>query len=445
MTFEIDNQTVKDLELFSNRPNTKSIFSLFNCTKTFGGKLQLKGLMESPLDDASEILNRRDTIRFFMDFSLPLTIQSSQMDFIDHYFRLNKTTLKPNVIDAYFQKTFVRQSNRNDLYLIMMGVEKLGFLLTELTKLIEESPKSKVPEQLTAYFSLIEKYLQKKEIIALIKEIESSPQPIKHYKYDWVFRDKYKEETQELVNTVYVFDAFNAVAQTAKERGFCLPEIKDASIPEITIKGLFHPFLKSPTTNNIALPSGQNFCFLTGPNMAGKSTFLKSLGLAIYLAHLGFPVPAKAMSTSVYNGLITTINLPDDMGLGHSHFYSEVRRIKDVAMKIKEKSRVFVIFDELFRGTNVKDAHDASLYIIEAFSKIGKSTFFISTHITEIADKLRDWPNIKFQYFDAKLKGNELIYSYQLKQGVSHERLGMHILAKENIPDILKTINEGTK
>ena len=98
--------------------------------------------------------------------------------------------------------------------------------------------------------------------------------------------------------------------------------------------------------------------------MAGKSTFLKALGVAIYISHLGFPVPAEKMSTTIYNGIITTINLSDNMNRGYSHFYSEVRRVKEVANKLKEKNRLLVIFDELFRGTNVKDAFDASLLII---------------------------------------------------------------------------------
>ena len=445
MAFQIDNQTVKDLELFSDRPNSKSIIDFFNRTKTFGGKLQLRGLMESPLDDIKEITQRRDCIKFFTDIGLPITINSSQMDFIDHYFRLNKTTLRPNVIDAYFNKIYIRQRNRNDHYLIQTGVEKLVFLLLELEKQLPKIPKTKIPQPLGKFFSFIRKYLQKIEISSLIKDIKSNPKLIKHYRYDWIFRDKYKKETQDLINIIYLFDAFNAVAQTAKEKNLCLPNYSESPTPVLKLKNLFHPLLKSPVPYDLDMRLGKNICFLTGPNMAGKSTFLKSLGLSIYLSHLGFPVPAQHMKTSIYSGLITTINLPDNMGLGHSHFYSEVKRVKDVALKIKEKGNVFVIFDELFRGTNVKDAFDASLYVIKSFSAVKSSSFFISTHITEIAEQLIDWSNVKFKYFDAKISNNELTYSYRLKDGVSHERSGMHILEKENILTILNSMNKTTQ
>lgn len=174
--------------------------------------------------------------------------------------------------------------------------------------------------------------------------------------------------------------------------------------------------------------------------MAGKSTFLKAVGLTIYLAHLGFPVPAKRMTTTIYNGIVTTINLSDDRNLGYSHFYSEVNRIKETLLKIKNKKRLFVIFDELFRGTNVKDAFDGSLLIIKSFANIPESTFFISTHITEVAEKVRDIDTIQFNFFDSKLVANKPVYNYKLEKGISHERMGMYILKSERIIELLDSM-----
>src|SRR5690606_22498725 len=156
-----------------------------------------------------------------------------------------------------------------------------------------------------------------------------------------------------------------------------------------------------------------------------------------YLAHLGFPVPAKSMKTTVYNGLVTTINLSDHIDKGYSHFYSEVNRIKEAAQMISERKRMFVIFDELFRGTNVKDAYDASLLITEAFAQIRASSFCISTHITEVAEKLLHEENILFRFFDVNIVGSVPNYTYKLQNGVSHERLGMLIIKNENILELL--------
>ena len=110
--------------------------------------------------------------------------------------------------------------------------------------------------------------------------------------------------------------------------------------------------------------------------MAGKSTFLKSVSLTVYLAHIGFPVPAKSCEISIFNGLFTTINLSDDIQQGYSHYYSEVKRIKDMALNLNSHKKLFIIFDELFRGTNVKDAYEASLLITKVFFEIKELTFY---------------------------------------------------------------------
>lgn len=438
MPFEIDLQTLLDLEVFHEKPSQQNIFSYFNQTKTFGGKLQLKKLMEDPLDNLTELEERRDIIRYFRDFNFSVSINAGQMDFIDHYFRLNKSPLQNNFLDGFISRFWVNQSAKNDMYLIQTGVEKLVYLILDIEKWLLETPVTRPSFPLKKALSFFNSYLQLPGISQMVQQVKAKPKTLQAYRFDHLFRTKYKKETQQLVQSVYEFDAYNAVALTANRDALTFPEYVDSPTPQLELKGLFHPLIKQPVSNDWSMTSDQNLCFLSGPNMAGKSTFLKSLGLAVYLAHLGFPVPAAMMQTSVYQGLISTINLSDNMGRGYSHFYAEVKRIKEVALKIKNKKRLFVIFDELFRGTNVKDAYDASLLVIESFADIKQSTFFISTHITEIADMLKDKPNILFKYFDVKIVDGQPIYSYRLQKGVSHERLGMLIVRNEKIVETLQ-------
>ena len=160
----------------------------------------------------------------------------------------------------------------------------------------------------------------------------------------------------------------------------------------------------------------------------------------IYLSHVGFPVPATSLKTSILNGLFTTINLADNMILGYSHFYSEVKRVKDLALKIKPDSRFLIIFDELFRGTNVKDAYDASLMILSALAKIRNNNFFISTHILEIAETIENKDTIMFRCFGSELINQQPIYDFKLKEGISEERIGLLIIKNERIPQILDEI-----
>src|SRR4029077_21052459 len=107
-----------------------------------------------------------------------------------------------------------------------------------------------------------------------------------------------------------------------------------------------------------------NVLFLTGANMAGKATVMKSLGIVLFLARMGFPVAASSMEFSVLDGIYTTINLPDNLGMGASHFYAEVLRVKKVAQELSTGKKLCVLFNELFRATNVKDAIEATIAIV---------------------------------------------------------------------------------
>jgi DNA mismatch repair ATPase MutS len=223
-------------------------------------------------------------------------------------------------------------------------------------------------------------------------------------------------------------------------KGLGFPVITETPKPHLKINGFFHPFIPSPVKNDIKLADHKNLCFVSGANMAGKSTSLKAVGLCVYLAHLGFPVPAKEMEVSLFNGLYSTINVSDDINKGYSHYYSEVRRVKEIALQIKEKKKVLVIFDELFRGTNVKDAFDATLMVSKGFTEIKDCLFFISTHIVEVAQELEKLDSVDFKCFESHLVEEKPIYNYKLMNGISTERLGVTILKNEKIMDIIDEI-----
>ena len=174
--------------------------------------------------------------------------------------------------------------------------------------------------------------------------------------------------------------------------------------------------------------------------MAGKSTFLKALGISVYLAHIGFPVPAKSMKLSVLSGLCTTINMSDNLSSGYSHFYAEVMRVKDVAERLKTNKNMLVLFDELFRGTNVKDAYDGTLAVVSALAQIRSSFFVVSTHIVEVTKELQKNSNIRFCYFEIQEENGDPVYTYKLHEGVSDVRLGMYIIRKEGLIELINNI-----
>lgn len=136
--------------------------------------------------------------------------------------------------------------------------------------------------------------------------------------------------------------------------------------------------------------------------------------------------------------IYTTINLNDNIGLSYSHFYSEVRRAKEIVQKLDRELNMLIIFDELFRGTNVKDAYEGSLAIISALAHTNNSFYIVSTHILEVADGLKN-KNIQYLYLETLNKNDTPKYTYKVKSGISKDRLGMYIIEKEKI---IETINK---
>jgi DNA mismatch repair ATPase MutS len=174
--------------------------------------------------------------------------------------------------------------------------------------------------------------------------------------------------------------------------------------------------------------------------MAGKSTFIKSVGTAVFLAHIGMGIPAQQMQLSLFDGLLSNINVADNILKGESYFYNEVQRIKATVTKISDGRKWLILIDELFKGTNVEDAMKCSTAVIEGLRKMKNSIFILSTHLYEIADELKKYSNMSFYYFETTTFADQLLFSYQLKKGVSNDRLGYLILQREGVVDLLKQL-----
>jgi DNA mismatch repair ATPase MutS len=180
-----------------------------------------------------------------------------------------------------------------------------------------------------------------------------------------------------------------------------------------------------------------NFFFLTGANMAGKSTFIKSVGAALFLAHLGMGVPADKMRISLFDGILSNINVVDNLVKGESYFFNEVKRIRNTIIQISDRRKWLVLIDELFKGTNVQDAMKCSSTVIKGLIKIESSLFILSTHLYEIGEELKQYQNICFKYFVTVIKNGQLEFPYQLKDGISNDRLGYLIMEREKVVELL--------
>jgi DNA mismatch repair ATPase MutS len=130
----------------------------------------------------------------------------------------------------------------------------------------------------------------------------------------------------------------------------------------------------------------------------------------------------------------------DNIVKGESYFFNEVQRIRDTILKINDGRKWLVLIDELFKGTNVQDAMKCSSTVIKGLIKIKNSLFILSTHLYEIGEELKAYENISFKYFETTVSGDQLHFSYQLKDGISNDRLGYLILKREKVVELLEKL-----
>lgn len=447
MTFKIDEQTLQDLEVNPVIHSEKSVFDYYNVVKTIKGRKRLLEMLNAPTNSKSLIQRRVESLRFFIDNNLSFDITNRQIDFIETYMDSNILILKNTFVDSTIQKIKNKLTDPEDYYILSSGIKNILYTFRSLFHFSNSIKSLDPPSYLNELIDQLLAFCAKKPLSTNLQEVDILKKTDKiklneeHiFEYDGIFRKQLKDELKSAIDIISEIDVLMGLAEVARNRNLCLPNFTESAVFKLEINEFYHPFLKNPIKNNFSLQE-KNVCFLSGPNMAGKSTFLKSLSLCIYLAHIGFPIPAKSIELSVFNGMMTSINLSDNVNKGYSHFLSEVKRVKKATEWVLENDKFFVVFDELFKGTNVKDAYEASTLIIKSLSKIKNSFFIISTHLIEIVNEIQSCSNISYKQLEVELEGSNPIYTFKVNNGVSSKRLGMLIVQNEGILEILEKIN----
>jgi DNA mismatch repair ATPase MutS len=265
-----------------------------------------------------------------------------------------------------------------------------------------------------------------------------NPQEILNLGYFFLYR--YKHQTRELLDHFYELDTLYSLAKAHQTYHFQFPNWIDDEKPYLEVQQAVHPLVTRAIGNDLSLSPDKNFLFLTGANMAGKSTFIKTIGIVVYLSHIGMGAPAKKIKLTVMDGLITNLNVADNVVKGESYFYNEVQRIKNTVLKINDGKKNCVLIDELFKGTNILDAMKCSTKVIEGLQKLRSSIYILSTHLYEISENLNQYQNIQFSFFETQVIDNNLHFKYQLTKGVSQDRIGYLILEREGVVDLLDNL-----
>lgn len=447
MNFSTDQQTLNDLAIFG-KPGAASVYQLFNNTYTRGGAGLLEQMFLYPLADAAAINERSGIFRYFSSIAGSFPFSTEHLDGAELYLGMTdeRTRLSrdsDNLVHRFGQ--FL--SADGDYQIIAGGISAILELLNTLSDFVDANSSGAAGTPYESHMKDMKLFFSDPDFAPFLSNKRGSK--LSHsalVEYDQLLRFKHRLKIRNVLGWIYHIDVCLSVAEIAVKRGLVFPEALPAGQQTVKLEKFYHPLLDNAVANSIEIDPESNVIFLTGANMAGKSTLMKSLGIAIYLAHMGFPVAAVSMCFSVRDGIFTTINLPDDLSSGNSHFYAEVLRVKKVAKELAKGRNLFIIFDELFRGTNVKDAFEGTVAITEALAARANCMFLVSTHIIEAGEVLRPrCHNIRFVYLPTLMAGNRPVYTYTLKPGITADRHGMVIINNERILEIIRSRNNQQK
>ncbi|WP_303310130.1 hypothetical protein [Hymenobacter sp. BT730] len=231
------------------------------------------------------------------------------------------------------------------------------------------------------------------------------------------------------------FEAYWSLAKGMLHFGFVFPVFQEEGLQ---LQEFYHPVLPHPVKNTLALGPTDTIVVLTGPNMSGKSTLLKAVGLCVYLAHLGVGVPAASCQLPFFHSIVVAGNLADSLKDGYSHFMAELQNLKSVLQAAQLPGRTFAIFDELFRGTNVDDATEITQATVNGLSGFPNSCFMISTHLLQLETRLPSLPCIRAYCIECLLEESTPRFTYRLQPGWSSLKIGRLLFEKEGLYHLLQ-------
>lgn len=437
---QIDKITFNDISIF-HQEEEASIFHKLNFTKTLGGKEWLQRFFTEPHHDLKRIIGTQDIIKTLLAQldEWPIEISNGTVIMMDKFldYNLDPIPQNPSAFSTYSYKLL----HSADYSMVKYSVKHFGDFLRGMAKLVYLFKDADLSAHFLFYIDRIKKILQTPPLMELAVADPSAQISVQqHLYYGYHFRFQHKSDLLELIDIYGRMEAWYSMAKAVKTYDLHFPQFIDQDESYLKAEGLYHVLLQKPVPYDLVLQPNENFLFLTGANMAGKSTMIKAVGSAVFLAHIGMGVPAKSMQLTLFDGLLSNINVSDNIAKGESYFFNEVQRIKNTIYKINDGKKWLVLIDELFKGTNVQDAMKCSLTVIKGLMKIKNSLFILSTHLYEIGEELKPYPNISFKYFETTVTEDQLAFSYQLKEGISNDRIGYVILRREKVVEMLERL-----
>lgn len=475
-----------DLDLFGNG----SLFQWINTAKTFRGRETLKEWLTEPPVGIEPIIEKQETIkelsknlawrqRFLADASLSKLTLSSPKVIIDWAKTFDATYLRFEVlilaralpiITILFLILYLTTPSITFWYpltgaiiqaLILLLGKQRGKVLNEVYSYRDSI---KIYEKMLERFerrSFQSKYLRSLKKSLRDRDDKSASEQIR--KLAWLseliasrnnamflfinvltlwdvqcmialesWKEKSGRSLDRWLDTIAELEALSSLSIIHFDhQDWQFPEINSEKLGVVAVK-LGHPLLKESVCNDLSIEKRSGILLITGSNMSGKSTLLRTVGINLVLAYSGAPVYAQSFSCSMLQ-IYTCMRVSDNLGENISSFYAELLRIKQIVSASKTDQRIFFLLDEIFKGTNSQDRHAGAKVLIMQLSKVD-SMGMVSTHDLELGDLERESNRkVRNYHFREYYKNNEIQFDYKLRAGISTTRNAMYLIKMAGI------------
>ncbi|XP_061859958.1 mutS protein homolog 4 [Colius striatus] len=423
-TAMIDSSSAQNLELVVNNRDSRNghtLFGVLNYTKTPGGSRRLRSNILEPLVDAETIKTRLDCVQeLLQDEELFFGLQAGMITQLAEKYNLPMKTSFSSARGFFIQMTVDCSALPN------------GQLPSEFTKVT----KMKNTYSFTSA-----------DLIKMNERCQESLREIYHMTYLIVC--KLLNEIYQHIHCLYklsdivsMLDMLLSFAHACTLSDYVRPEFTDT----LAIKQGWHPILEKiavekPVSNNTYLTEGSNFIIITGPNMSGKSTYLKQIALCQIMAQIGSYVPAEYCSFRIAEQIFTRIGMDDDLETNASTFMMEMKEITYIIQNANDKS--LIIIDELGRGTSAEEGIGLCYAACEYLLNLKAFTLF-ATHFLELCHIDAVYPNVENYHFEVQhvrsSAGNreKITYTYTLSKGYTEEKnYGLKAAEASSLPSSL--------
>ena len=248
------------------------------------------------------------------------------------------------------------------------------------------------------------------------------------------WKARYGQYISEWLETVGELDALCSLGTFAYNHPqYTYPELTEKPFCFLATQ-MGHPLMPASqcVKNDATIPSRPFFLIITGANMAGKSTYLRTIGVNYLLACIGAPVCCERLKLYP-NQLITSLRTSDSLSDNESYFFAELKRLKRIIDLLNQGQQLFIILDEILKGTNSMDKQKGSFDLIRQFMQL-KANGIIATHDLLLGSLIKQFPEeIRNYCFEADIKDNELTFSYKLREGVAQNMNACFLMKKMGI------------